>query len=362
MKKCYTAAMKHTFFTKLKLISIIIGITLVFIQPTADAAKKKNEPNWFQIMRSHLRSIEKSKKQTTEKPVIAPVIKPMITPMITPVPPSYTPPKIPQTPAIIPSPSNSLDNAIFYWHTAELFANPDPIIEKIAKADIGGGQIIRNIYLNFSSSAFTSAPEKYKNVIDKFHAKGWKVYALMGGNDWATPAKWTDTETRYVKTFNAYPIFDGVIFDIEPWANPSEETRTWWESSNAPFDYASFLYKWRQALPQDKKILVTIANWHDVHKQANQKEFLKQIYSSSADTVVIMDYSTSDYISRIATEMGYSKPTIIAFETHIQPGVDTTIGFDSLNAVQKAVVETLKTYPNIRGFAMHDEEYLRFYK
>ncbi len=303
------------------------------IQKQLDAALLENE--------KLKQEIEALKKQLLEPKPVTPAPTPVVTP-----------------PAPTPDVSTGLRNGIFYWHQTTLASDADAILKKIASVNIGGGQKINEIYLNFSRST------NYATVLNKLHAQGFKVFALMGDSDWATPGKWNEIQQNYVtaiqKQLGGATGFDGIIFDVEPWAGPTAATSAWWASAAAPTDYSNFLAKWKQAIGS-AQLYVTIANWHDVHHQANQKEFLQKVYASAADAVVIMDYSTSDYISRIKYEMTLSKPTIIAFETHIQAGVDTSIGFDTLSGVQKAVTDVLKTYSNVAGLAMHDETYLRFF-
>lgn len=259
-----------------------------------------------------------------------------------------------------------LKNGMYMWHPMEALNDIDGWIKRVQKADIGANQKFNEIYLSVSASGYESLIKKYTNAINKLHAAGYKVYALMGGAGWARASEWNHVKTRYVdmlvKHMNGPDSFDGVVFDVEPWADDGDTAiEKWWKSSTAPQEYLNFINNWKKNIPANKKVYITIANWHDVHSNQHQKTFLANVYKSNADMVIIMDYSTTTYISRIAHEMTLDKPTIIAFDQNYKTTPEPAVVFSSLPPLQKAVAEVLKAYPNVAGFAINDQHVLDYF-
>lgn len=301
----------------------------------------------------------------TKKPTLAPI---MTTPLaVTPSAPIMTnitivpistpvatppPPVLPTIPDLHFAPQ--LRNGIYVWHATDLLANPDAWIAKLQAIDIGSNQKINEVYLTVYHGTYPSLAPQYTTAIAKLHAANYQVYMLAGNYDWALPATWNWINTNYV------PLaanFDGVMLDVEPWTASDAATKTWWTSTSAPQDFQNFLNNWKTAIGQNKKLTLSIANWHDVIAPS-QMNLLTSIYTSNADFITIMDYSTSDYISRIAYETSLAKPTSIAFDIDKVVTSDPTIIFYSLADLQKAVMATLRAYPGIRGFGINDEELL----
>lgn len=273
-------------------------------------------------------------------------------PAITPA--TITPSPIPVVTITTPQ----LHNGLYVWHAADLLNNPDAWIAKLQAIDIGSSQKINEIYLTVYHGTYTSLATQYATVITKLHAANYQVYMLAGNYDWALPATWNWINANYV------PLaanFDGVMLDVEPWTTSDATTKTWWTSASAPQDFQAFINNWKTAIGQNKKLTLSIANWHDVITPS-QMNILTNIYTSNADFITIMDYSTSDYISRVAYETSLSKLTSIAFDIDKKVTPDPTIIFYTLVDLQKAVTTTLQTYPSIRGFGINDEELLNITK
>lgn len=296
-------------------------------------------------------------KKTILSPATIPA--PMQTSTITIAPistPATPPPVLPTIPDL--NFVTQLHNGLYVWHTADLFANPDAWITKLQNINIGSNQKINEIYLTVYHGTYASLAAQYQAAITKLHAANYQVYMLAGNYDWALPATWNWINTNYV------PLaanFDGVMLDVEPWTTADATTKAWWTSAQAPSDFQTFLNNWKAAIGSTKKLTLSIANWHDVITPS-QMNLLTNIYTSSADFITIMDYSTSDYISRIAYETSLSKPTSIAFDIDKNVTPDPTIIFYTLADLQKAVTTTLQTYPGIRGFAINNQALLTYFK
>lgn len=209
------------------------------------------------------------------------------------------------------------------------------------------------MYLTAYHGTYAGLATKYQAAITKLHAANMQVYMLVGNYDWAIPATWNWINTNYVPLASN---FDGVMLDVEPWATSDSATKTWWTSAQAPQDFANFINNWKTALGT-KKLTLSIANWHDT-ATPSQSELLTKIYTSNADWITIMDYSTSSYISRIAYETTLSRPTAVAFDVNKTVTPDPTIIFYTLADLKNAVTTTMQTYPTIRGFSINDQTLL----
>ena len=340
------------------LISAAIFITALFFISTistapAHAASTKSMRT--ERILANLKLRQAAKLMKIKKPVstLAPTSTSTSTPtsVTTNIAPASTP-----TPTVTTVPQ--LHNGLYVWHTADLFANPDAWITKLQNINIGSNQKINEIYLTVYHGTYASLAAQYQAAITKLHAANYQVYMLAGNYDWALPATWNWINTNYV------PLaanFDGVMLDVEPWTTADATTKAWWTSAQAPSDFQTFLNNWKAAIGSTKKLTLSIANWHDVITPS-QMNLLTNIYTSSADFITIMDYSTSDYISRIAYETSLSKPTSIAFDIDKNVTPDPTIIFYTLADLQKAVTTTLQTYPGIRGFAINNQALLTYFK
>ncbi len=301
----------------------------------------------------------------TKKPTLSPV---MTTPLAvtTPAPittnitivPISTPVATPPTPVLPTIPdlhfATQLRNGIYVWHATDLLANPDAWIAKLQAIDIGSHQKINEVYLTVYHGTYPSLATQYAAAIAKLHAANYQVYMLAGNYDWAIPATWNWINANYVPLAGN---FDGVMLDVEPWSTTDAATKTWWASASVPQDFQVFLNNWKTAIGQNKKLTLSIANWHDVIAPS-QMNLLTSIYTSNADFITIMDYATSDYINRIAYETTLAKPTSIAFDIDKIVTPDPKIIFYTLADLQKAVTTTMQTYPGIRGFSINDQELL----
>lgn len=347
------------------------------IKMQMEAVKLENER-----LKQEIEKLKQQLSQPTLAPVVtpvpapspvpepAPISVPTPTPEPTPEPapapvpvPAPTPVPVPVTPA--PQPEiTGLRNGMYMWHVMEALDDIDAWIARVEKANIGANQKFNEIYLNVSASGYESLIHKYRTAIKKLHAKGYKVYALLGDAGWAMPSEWNKIKTKYVDLLNKYfhdaDSFDGVVLDVEPWAG-NDTVEAWWATKEAPQDYLNFINNWKNGMPANKRLYITIANWHDVHHNEYQKIFLANVYKSLADAIIIMDYSTTTYISRIKYEMTLNKPTIIAFDQNYGTTPEPAVVFSSLPPLQKAVEDVLKTYSNVAGFAINDQHVLDFF-
>lgn len=372
MKKITTIGLSRT-------IILAVCMTIIssnFPTPPSAAASSKSarlekiilsmqQRRATRIAKTHIKTVPQI-KNVLSTPAAIPTSAPIPTQAQTPIPtPVVTPIAAPTpTPAIIPPPllptmpdlnfATPLHNGLYVWHATDLLANPDAWIAKLQAIDIGGGQKINEIYLTAYHGTYASLAAQYQTAIAKLHAANYQVYMLAGNYDWALPATWNWINTNYV------PLaanFDGVMLDVEPWTTTDVTTKTWWTSAQAPQDFQNFLNNWKTAIGPTKKLTLSIANWHDVIVPS-QMNLLANIYTSNADFITIMDYSTSDYISRVAYETSLSKPTSIAFDIDKNVTPDPAIIFYTLADLRKAVTTTLQAYPGIRGFSINDQELL----
>lgn len=90
----------------------------------------------------------------------------------------------------------------------------------------------QNINLLFigTSRTLPDQPATYTELINRAHAEGIRVFALVGRAEWALEGRHRDAlaELRQVLAFNAsHPdsTFDGIQFDIEPHVLPEYQTK-----------------------------------------------------------------------------------------------------------------------------------------
>lgn len=87
-----------------------------------------------------------------------------------------------------------------------------------------------NLLFIGTSRTLTDQPATYTELIDRAHAEGIRVFALVGRAEWALEGRHRDAlaELRQVLSFNAsHPesTFDGIQFDIEPHTLPEYQAK-----------------------------------------------------------------------------------------------------------------------------------------
>lgn len=229
----------------------------------------------------------------------------------------------------------------------------------------------RNILLN--------EPDKYRKLIADAHAKGFKVYALLGSwylhtQEYILPAKRSAALQMFAnildfnkKTSNAVSRFDGINIDIEPYLLDD------WKSAlplrgQQYLDLSAAFMKMKAASGLNLAVGPAMPFWYDgisdvewnkQHRPLN--EFVQDIY----DYVAIMDYrnvaqGSDSIISLVQNKLDYAdktgKKVMIGVETlDTTPGKVTFFGksnkyFETQLALAQAA---FSEHPSFGGFVIH---------
>lgn len=122
--------------------------------------------------------------------------------------------------------NNGGAKALWVWDFYEAAANSDKITQLL--------QFLKENNFNMifigTKNTLPDQPSTYVDLIQRAHAEGIQVFALVGRANWALEGYHRDalTELRQVLSFNKkYPMstFDGIQFDIEPHTLPEYKTK-----------------------------------------------------------------------------------------------------------------------------------------
>jgi len=132
-------------------------------------------------------------------------------------------------------PNGDASRAMFVWVTSSPSQDPldtdtdqQNLINFLDDANVGCNVIFLGIYQYLGGANWTNAKrDKMRQFVEAAHQSGVKVYALAGNVDWAVNQAWvTKNIINPVMAFNAQSStasgkFDGIIFDVEYWTDPT---------------------------------------------------------------------------------------------------------------------------------------------
>ncbi|MDD5067380.1 MAG: fibronectin type III domain-containing protein, partial [bacterium] len=235
---------------------------------------------------------------------------------------------------------------------------------------------ITKVYFYAWEVLYNNKDSQLRPLLADMHSRGLKVYAMAGDPSWADNYRETaEWFCQRILNYNSDPYtrkesrFDGICFDIEPYA------LSHWESSKYSIwtNYMAMsrvCYSKVRSYNQNMEPSVEwgqfIPFWYDTDGDAITKT---EELQTNMDFVAIMDYTVSanNLISYASNECGYAaqkgKYVDVAVETRSNESAGVTFWKSGNNSYMESILAQagnpttgLGKYSSFRGFTVHNYE------
>lgn len=262
--------------------------------------------------------------------------------------------------------------ALWIWDFYEASANSSKITQLL---EFLKAHNFNKIFIG-TKNTLPDQPSTYKELIQRAHAEGIQVFALVGKSSWALQGnhQFALAELRQVLSFNKkYPAnkFDGIQFDIEPYTLPEYKLNRDFVS----YQYIDVLKKISQEIELSGDPLefnAAIPWWFAtgenplILENDGERKALSYIILDIVDSISIMSYrDTADRQIRASqAEVDYAaktgKKVYVGTETNAPDGggIPESItyynkGLDYMNQQMSLITEHYTENDGFGGIAIH---------
>lgn len=270
--------------------------------------------------------------------------------------------------AVVSSPPQR--RALWVWHGGPLVQNATErkkFFQFLAAPKGNPNARISVIFLSRAGLANAQTEKPLEGFVAEAHRRSIRVDYLCGEDYYATPKRmneglWQlDYVLRYNRSVAPESRFDGIQFDVEPYALPG------WPSNEVLAGYITFLDRCRDRIKRSGQPFafgVAIPRWFD----GDDLHGLYKKVLDRVDYVAVMDYvdKPEAFVNDGANEVAYAtqlgKDAWLGAEATRLPDEPNSTFFSLGNAkMEEAFAAATKAFSSSRGFAGVAVEYYETY-
>lgn len=268
---------------------------------------------------------------------------------------------------------NGHSKALWAWDFYEAASDSDKISQLL---NFLNEQEINLLFIG-TRKTLPDQPATYDELIQRAHAEGIRVFAVVGRANWALEGNHREAleEVRQVLSFNAsHPnnTFDGIQYDVEPHTLPEFKTKR----GSVSYQYLQLLKRIAKEIAESKDPLefnAAIPSWYAngenpvIVETGGQRKPLSYFVLDIVDTVTVMAYrDTGERQIRAAqAEADYAasvgKSIYIGAETSPPNGgsIPNEItyydkGLNYMNQQLNTIIDYYLKHSGFNGIAIHN--------